>query len=220
MSRPTRLALASATLVMGATLAGCGNSPNGTVAQPYAPGDGSYAELGDLRILNALVIAAPEGGDEALISMGLASRAPQDDQLQSVSIDGTPATVEGPTDLAPGASLTIGGPDSETQAVVPAEAVTAGGSVRFTLQFAVAGAISFDAAVYSPEGDYEGYVVPAPEPSLSGGSLAPTSVPSPNVTGGETPQPTPSGPADPTEQDERTSTAEVTVDPTVPPSPS
>lgn len=202
MSRPVRLALATLALTLGPVLAACGSTGfNADATKDYSPADGTLGTVGDLRVLNSLVVAPPEAGGTPVISMSVANRGSSPDQLQQVTVNGgAPATVLGPTEVPAGGSITVGGPDSESQVLLEGTTVTPGGAAQVTLRFADAGSLTIDTVVVSPTGIYAGYVapplqgdMPTVSPSVPA-TPAPTTNPEPGTT---PPAPAESTPAAP-----------------------
>ncbi|RJK97739.1 hypothetical protein [Vallicoccus soli] len=176
MSTRRRTALAGALLVPA--LAACGTNPEtSAVTRNYAPADGVQAILGDLRVLNALVVEPAEEGGTAILSMTITA-GDQGDTLQDVTVSDATARIEGETEVAAGSSVRYGAPSSTDQILLEDFQGPVGGNVELTLLFEEAGSVVLNPPVVAPTGYYEGLtadqlVSPTPGP-LPTPTLAPT----------------------------------------------
>jgi hypothetical protein len=180
-SRRGRTALLAGALLVPA-LGACGAGPESAATYPYSPSDGIQATIGpDLKILNALVIAPPEGSTTAVVSMSLS--APADgDALEQVTVSEATAEVQGSRDLRAGSLLRYGAPGSPDQILLQGFDAPAGGNVEMTLLFRDSGEVRLQPPVLAPTGYYEGLT--AEELTAPGATPVPTPTvaPSPGET--------------------------------------
>lgn len=99
-ARRTRLAAAAIALplALGAVLTGCSSGQFTQTAEKRSSVEGSHAEVGDMRIVNAHFVAPDEGkyesGDKVDLEMVVASMG-EEDEITLISIDGEDATITG-----------------------------------------------------------------------------------------------------------------------------
>ena len=172
---PTLAALA-AVVTATALLGGCSAGFDATSTKPYAPSDGVIASSGDLRVLNALVVAA-EGGDEGLVSMTVVNRGTQDDRVTGITTPSGSVAVEGDNRLPAGGSLTFGA--AGTTATVSGLAKAPGQAIELRVAFARAEPVRLRTVVVPAVGEYA-TLTPSPSP---------TPTPSPTETPTESPSP-------------------------------
>lgn len=161
-TRRTRALLAAAAALAAPLLAGCGAGIEATAVKPYSPGDGTLTNAGDLRIANALVVAAPSstGG---VVSAAIVNRGSSRDRLTGVtSPDGT-VVLTGPGTVPAGGSLTLGA-DSPTHATMSSLTSLPGESITLRLTFAKAGPVRVRTVVVPSTGFYSS-VTPSASPS-------------------------------------------------------
>src|SRR4051812_47019575 len=69
------------------SLAACGAGNNATTRHFYSPSDGVSAVVGTMRVLNALVVAPPQGGSGAVLTMLVANDGPAPEHITGISTD-------------------------------------------------------------------------------------------------------------------------------------
>lgn len=154
-------------------LAGCSSGFDATSTQDYAPSDGIVAGDGDIRVLNALVVAT-EGADEGVVSMTVVNRGETSDRITAIRSDAGDVTLGGDTSLPPGAAVSFG--TEEATATVTGLTKEPGQAVALTVRFAKAEPLTFRTVIVLGTDDYA--------------SLTPPASPTPTPT--ETPSETPS----------------------------
>jgi hypothetical protein len=169
-------ALAAALTVT--VLAGCSSGFGATSSKDYAPSDGIVAGEGDIRVLNALVVAA-EGADDGLVSMTVVNRGESADRVTGIESDAGDVTLGGDTSLPPGAAISFG--TEEATATVSGLSKDPGQAVQLTVRFAKAEPLTFRTVIVPGTDDYASLT-----PSAS-----PTPTPSPTETPTESASATP-----------------------------
>ena len=153
-------------------LAGCSSGFDATSRKDYAPSDGIVAGDGDIRVLNALVVAA-EGADQGVVSMTVVNRGETADRITGIESDAGDVTLGGDTSLPPGAAVSFG--TEEATATVSGLSKEPGQAVELTVRFAKAEPLSFRTVIVLGTDDYASLT-----PSAS-----PTPTPSPTDTPSE-----------------------------------
>lgn len=152
-------------------LTGCGAGFDATSRQDYAPSDGMVANSGNLRVLNALVVA-PEAGGTGTVSMGVANRGDRADRLTGItSPDGT-AMLSGSGEIPAGGAITLGS-GTDTSATIPGLSKLPGEAITLEISFEQAQPVRVRTLVYAAAGDYADVIPPATSPPVS----TPTSSP-------------------------------------------
>jgi hypothetical protein len=172
-------------------LTGCSSGREAVARREHAPADGVMANSGNIRVVNALVIA-PEDGDTGVITMTVANRGDRADQLTDVRTSDGTVDYTGSRDLPGGRALAFGA-DSNPSATVHGLRVRPGEILTMTLSFRDAEPIRLRTVVVPASGDYAGMTA-APDPTESpsagptepGGGGSGTAVPS----GSAVPSPT------------------------------
>ena len=103
---PTLTAFAAA-VTATAFLGGCSAGFDATSTRPYAPADGVIADSGDLKVLNALVVAA-DGADTGLVSMTVVNKGTKDDRVTGITSPSGTVTIDGDDQLPAGGALSFG----------------------------------------------------------------------------------------------------------------
>ena len=159
-----RLALVSLAVLATVLLTGCGAGFNATAVQPYAASDGVEANSGDLRVINALVVASPSI-TSGVFTATIVNRGTQDDTLTGItSPDGT-VTLSGPATLKPGIPTFLGAA-TDPSAVITGVTKLAGESITLHLTFRRAHPLTLDTVVVAPTGPYA-TVTASPSPTGS-----------------------------------------------------
>jgi copper(I)-binding protein len=133
-------------------LAGCSAGFDATSIQPYAPGDGVLANSGDIRVLNALVVAA-EGERTGVVSMTVVNRGTTDDRLTDLTSPHGSVDLTGDTSLPAGGTLRFGS-DTDVTAVIRNMTAQVGQTIRLRLSFARNQPVTLDTVVMPATGDY------------------------------------------------------------------
>ena len=181
MSRP-RPSLLLATLAAVAALAsGCGAGFDATARQSYAPAGGVQGSSGQMRVLNALVVAGDDGG-RGVVLMAVVNAGAEDEEITSVETDAGSVDYTGSTTVPPGATVQLGA-ESDPSATVRDLTAAPGETITVKVSFAGAEPISLRTVVVAAAGDYASVTLP-PEPS-------PLPSPSPPATPAETVSPDP-----------------------------
>ena len=156
-------------------LTGCSSGFDATSTKDYAPSDGIVAGDGDIRVLNALVVAA-DGADEGVVSMTVVNRGETSDRITGIESDAGDVTLGGDTSLPPGAAVSFG--TEEATATVSGLTKEPGNAVELTVRFAKAEPLTFRTVIVPSTDDYA--------------SLTPAASPTPTPTPTETPSESPS----------------------------
>jgi copper(I)-binding protein len=133
-------------------LAGCASGFGATSIQPYAPADGILANSGDIRVLNALVVAG-DGGRTGVVSMTIANRGDQDDRLTGLTSPHGSADLTGDATLPAGGAVRFGS-DTDVTATITGMTRLAGETIRLRLTFARTQPLTIDTVVVEATGDY------------------------------------------------------------------
>lgn len=186
-------------LTLSAGLSGC-ITKNPQVKLSGSPGDGVTLQVGDVRLLNMVLVTAGAGG-RASLSTAIANRGTQPDRLTSLSVDGqsgAAARITGPAVVPAGGSLVVGAPGGPTAVSLTGVTAPAGGLVGLTFTFERAGSQSVQVPVYDASGYYSSYAPSAPvaSPAAPSGNSGTPAATAPGGTRAATPVPTTSpGPA-------------------------
>jgi len=163
--RPRRARVVAAAAAAVSLLAGCSAGFGATTVKPYAPSDGILAESGDIRVLNALVVAG-DGGRTGVVSMTLANRGDRDDRLTGLTSPAGTAELSGDTTLPAGGAVRFG-TGSDATATISGMTRLAGESIRLRLTFARTEPITIDTVVVPATGDYA-ELTPSASPTATG----------------------------------------------------
>jgi hypothetical protein len=168
---PTLTALTAA-VAIAALAGGCSAGFDATSTKPYAPSDGILASSGDLRVLNALVVAA-EGADTGLVSMTVVNRGTQDDRVTGITSSAGTVTLEGDDAVPADGSLLFGA--EGTTATVSGLNRDPGEVVQLKVSFSRAEPVTLRTVIVPAVDDYAS-LTPSPTPT-----------PTPSPTESETP---------------------------------
>jgi hypothetical protein len=174
LRRPRPLAALAAALTV-TVLTGCSTGFDATSKKDYAPSDGIVAGDGDIRVLNALVVAA-DGADDGLVSMSVVNRGEAADRITGIESDAGDVTLGGDTSLPAGSSVSFGA--DGTTATVSGLTKEPGQAVQLTIRFARSEPLTLRTVIVPATDDYA--------------SLTPSSPPTPAVLPTETPTESPS----------------------------
>lgn len=158
-------------------LTGCSAGFDATSIKPYAPSDGIQADSGDIRVLNALVVAG-EAGSAGVVSTTIANRGTRGDRLTGItSPDGT-VVLDGARELPAAGAVTLGA-DADLSATVDDLGKEPGETVTLRFSFSRAGPVTLRTVVVPATGDYADLTA-SPSPSPSPSESEPTSTASPS----------------------------------------
>lgn len=184
--RRTLTSAAAVAAVAACTTTACGNGADVAISRDFNAGDGMTQTKGQVRVLNALVVAPPQRDGAAVLSMRIVGLGGAGDKLLRVTVGGASTAFTGTTTLTGRGALSVGGPDATTQITTTGGgAPVAGTASRISMLWQRAGTLDVTTTVVSADGYYAGI------------TASPTSAPStPGVV--PTPEPTTTGPASPT----------------------
>jgi copper(I)-binding protein len=154
VSRTSRRAAMGLALVLSVSplLGACASGQDAVTRMAYAPSDGIEAQVGSIKVLNALVVAAPTGS-VGTVSMSVVNTGSEPDRLVEVTAtDGRVAT-SGASEVPADGVLAFGSP-SGPSATIEGLGVTAGDTIGLRLRFEKAGEVSVQTVVYPAAGDY------------------------------------------------------------------
>ena len=157
---PTLAALAAA-VTASALVGGCSAGVDATSIKPYAPSDGVIASSGDLRVLNALVVAA-EGADDGLVSMTVVNRGTRDDRITGITSPSGTIAVDGDDRLPAGGSVTFGA--TGTTATIGGIDRTPGQQIELKVTFSRAEPVTMRTVVVDATDEYAS-LTPSPPPT-------------------------------------------------------
>jgi hypothetical protein len=163
VSRSTRrvASVVVTALFVGLTATGCAAGFNATTNQPYAPSNGSVAQIGNLRIRNVVIVQSADGGLSELYAtivsiggdadgngtVGGTDVPPAPDSLTGISVTGAAtATIPGgEITIPPGAAVVLG--PSGSHVFLDSFTRKQGEIATVTFSFATAGTVSLSALV-------------------------------------------------------------------------
>lgn len=167
MERTRTRAVTALVAVLAATsvLTGCAAGLDAQTAKPYSPGDGVLATSGDVRVLNALVVAA-DGSTTGLVSAGVANTGTSDDRLSGITSPQGAVALSGDTTIPAGGAISLGnGGSGGPTATVSGLTVKPGDEVVLRLMFSRAEPITVRTLVHPTDGYYATFTpsaVPSP----------------------------------------------------------
>ncbi len=181
MTRP----LATRAITVGAclgtaALAACTYTSPATTTLDYAPSDGIKAEVGEITVLNALVVSSGQGAPGVLVA-GLVNSGDEATTV-SLGVAGDPEVVV--IELAPAESVLLGTGDGD-DAIIPVidgVDVVSGATVELTITVPQGGgALDVAVPVYPPVREYADILPPepaaSPEPAAAEPQTSPGSSP-------------------------------------------
>ena len=198
MTRTRRTLLAALLASLLTALAGCGAGFDAQTNQVYTPAEGVRVRVGDIELLNVLVVAPAEpesgtpaeggstaspspepGGASGVLLMTVANRGQRADSLAGVQARDVGGTgTEGPKEVAPRGVLRVGTGNGDTRVTLRGLKAKPGGIVELRVVLAGAGAVVVKVPVVAAEGAYASVTAspePTPAPTASG---TPTTTPS------------------------------------------
>jgi copper(I)-binding protein len=161
VTRHRRAALTVALAALVTTgLAACGAGNSAQTNQPQNVGDGVQITQGDIQALNALVVAPPEGSQQAVVSVTISNTGTTEQRLQGIASDAGEVKLTGDTVVKPGGTLQVGLSDAPASALIDGFTRKAGESVVLTLDMSDEGQIPVETYSYPPEGIFADWVAP------------------------------------------------------------
>ncbi len=153
----SRAAALAVCLVAVLPAAGCYQGFDNTVNTQDATGNGTDLEVGDLKVLDATLVADEAGTGVASLSTTIVNDGVVDESLVSVTAQlGGPGVITGTLDIPAGASLRIGAPGDPT-IIFSGMQARAGQWETLTFTFSSSGSASRSIAVVPPTGYYADY---------------------------------------------------------------
>ncbi len=150
----SRVAVLAVCLVAVLPAAGCYQGFDNTVNTQSATGNGTDFEVGDLKVLDATLVADEAGTGVASLSVTIVNDGEVDEALESVTAQlGGPGAVTGALDVPAGTSLRIGAPGDPT-IIFSGMQARAGQWETLTFTFSRSGSESRSIAVVPPVGYY------------------------------------------------------------------
>jgi hypothetical protein len=152
----------AAAVAVTALLAGCAAGFEATSVEPYAPSDGIMADSGQIRVLNALVVATSTLSS-GVISATIVNRGEVDDRLTGItSPDGT-VDLTGRGDL-PAADAVPLGAETDPSATISGLTKLPGETITLRVTFRRADPVTIHTVVVPATGDYAS-ITPGPTTS-------------------------------------------------------
>ena len=175
--RVGRALLAAVAAATTATLvAGCGAGFGAPGEKTYQPADGVNGNAGPIRVLDAVVVAPPDGGDGVVV-MSVINRGTEPDQLVSITSSQGQVETSSPAELTPQKPLMLSA-DSTPAYTVRGLSAQPGSFVDLQITFGRSGVLNLRTVVVAATGYYSS-ITPAPVPSESpSGTESPSGSPS------------------------------------------
>jgi hypothetical protein len=168
---------------------GCAAGTNAQTLKPYAPADGVMANSGDIRVLNALVVADSSTGT-GVVSLTIVNRGNRDDSLTDLTSPDGSVDLTGRRDLPAGAAVRFGA-TTEPSATIGNLKKQPGATITLRFEFARTKPITLVTVVLPATGAYSGITpgpeTPAVDPTLG---VEPTETPTDEATATSSPSPT------------------------------
>jgi hypothetical protein len=181
-TRPVLTAVLLALSALALTT-GCAAGNNAQTLQPYSPADGVVANSGDIRVLNALVVADATG-TTGVISLTIVNRSNSgDDSLTDLTSTDGSVDLTGTRDLPSGRAVRFGA-TTEPSATISDLTRKAGQEISLTLSFAHTEPITLHTLVLPAKGAYAD-ITPGPQTPVDT-----TDTPTDGATGTSTASPT------------------------------
>ena len=160
----SRAAVLAVCLVAVLPVSGCYQGFDNTVNSQSATGNGTDFEVGDLKVLDATLVADEAGTGIASLSVTITNDGEVDESLQSVTAQlGGPGAVTGTLDVPSGTSLRLGAP-GDPSIIFTGMQARAGQWETLTFTFSSSGSASRSVTVVAPTGYYAEYA-PAAVPA-------------------------------------------------------
>jgi len=163
-STAVRSGAAALAVLASLLLSGCGTGFDATAVQPYAPSDGVEGNSGDIRVVNALVVAGSTVSS-GVISASVVNRGTRADALTGITSPDGKVSFTGSGTLAPGLSTVLGA-GTDPAATITDLRRLAGETITLRLTFRRAEPLTLHTVVVEASGPYAS-VTAAPSPSAS-----------------------------------------------------
>jgi hypothetical protein len=180
---PALLALSALAL-----LTGCAAGNGAQTLQPYSPADGVVANSGDIRVLNALVVADATG-TTGVVSLTIVNRSStRNDSLTNLTSTDGSVDLTGTRDLPSGRAVRFGA-TTEPSATISDLKRKAGQEITLTLSFARTEPLTVHTLVLPAKGAYAD-ITPGPATPVET-TDTPTDTSTASATDTSTASPTP-----------------------------
>lgn len=189
MTRTSRLRVLAvvALLAVAPALAACGAGADANLAQPYLPTEAAETSKNGITVAQAFILGPDSGqtlpaGSAAPLYLTMVNGNPAADQLTGIATDpqaASSARASGPIPLPPQVLVKSANPTPQILIEGIREPLMGGESMRLTLQFQNAGAITMDVPVITRSREFA-TLQPAPSASPT---AATESSPADNATG-------------------------------------
>lgn len=156
LRRAGRVATSLATVT---AILGCGVGAGATTHRQHSPGDGSSYQVGHVKVLNVLAVAAGAGKPTPSLVMAMANTDDRPDRLVGIEAPAQgPVRREVPREIPAEGLLMLGGPGADGLALVPGLRARPGQQVELRLTFERAGTLHGVTALLAPsDGWYRGF---------------------------------------------------------------
>ncbi|SEM40267.1 hypothetical protein [Streptacidiphilus jiangxiensis] len=211
MSRSLRRGAVAAVIAVAIApvLAACsaGSSAATLEVKPNAAATSISVAGGQLKLNGVAIVTDAQGNAPASVIASISNNETQPENLVSVTVGTTAATLTGTTAIPTGAALSLGTPGpNATLATVQTLDQPAGATIPVTFVFANGGSVTLIAQIQTGTAEYAPYAPATPTPTPTTlPSILPTGTALPNASGsaaahetkkpGETKKPTPSSSA-------------------------
>jgi hypothetical protein len=166
MLAPVLLALSALVLATG-----CAAGLSAQTIKPYSPADGVTGDSGDIRVLNALVVADATG-TTGVVSLTIVNRGNQDNSLTDITSPDGNVDLTGTRDLPAGQAVRFGA-TTEPSATISDLTSKPGENITLVLTFARAEPLRLHTIVLPATGAYA-ELTPGPETPADQSSDTPT----------------------------------------------
>lgn len=136
-------------------LVACGTNTNAQTQEWYNPTDGSNSDveqtLSGMAVRDLLLVS--DGTDAAVLAT-FVNTGDEADEVVEVLVEGSSARIDGTLEAAPSSVVRLGEP-ADTSAIARGVDVEPGGLAEVEIRFASAPAVTLDAIVRAPVGEFE-----------------------------------------------------------------
>jgi copper(I)-binding protein len=165
-------------------LAACSAGSSAATLQVKPNAAATSVDGGQLKLDGVAVVTDAQGNAPASVIASIANNEQQDENLVSVTVGTTAATLTGTTAIPSGTALSLGNPGANaTRATVPTLDQPAGADVPVTFVFANGGSVTLMAQIQTGTGEYAPYAPAKPTPTVSPSALLPTGTALPTASG-------------------------------------
>lgn len=186
MSRSLRRGAVAAVIAVAIApvLAACSAGSSAATLQVKPNAAATSVDGGQLKLDGVAVVTDAQGNAPASVIASIANNEQQDENLVSVTVGTTAATLTGTTAIPSGTALSLGNPGANaTRATVPTLDQPAGADVPVTFVFANGGSVTLMAQIQTGTGEYAPYAPAKPTPTVSPSALLPTGTALPTASG-------------------------------------